>query len=115
VEHFGKYGFVGTINNACCVTTALLYGWADGTASPAEAFERTITIAVQLGYDTDCNGATAGSVIGLVLGASALPEKWTAPLNDTLRTCVAEFGQVGIAHMAERSYQLSRIVRSQRT
>jgi hypothetical protein len=66
------------------IPTDLLYGWADGTSSPAESFERTITIAVQLGYDTDCNGATVGSVIGLVLGANVLPEKWTRPLNDTL-------------------------------
>jgi ADP-ribosylglycohydrolase len=65
-----------------------------------------------LGYDTDCNGATVGSVVGLVLGASLLPKKWISPLNDTLRTCVAEFGQVSISDMAERSYQLSRIVRS---
>ena len=112
VEHFDKYGFAGTINNACCVAAALLYGWGDGTLSPAETFERTITIAVQLGYDTDCNGATVGSAVGLVLGASLLPEKWTGPLNNTLRTCVAEFGQVSISDMAERSYQLSRIVRS---
>ena len=70
-----------------------------------------ITIAVQLGYDTDCNGATVGSVIGLLLEASALPGNWTAPLNDTLRTCVAEFGQVSISDMAERSYQLSHIIR----
>jgi hypothetical protein len=111
VDHFDKYGFAGTINNACCVAAALLYGWGDGTWAPAESFERTITIAVQLGYDTDCNGATVGSVIGLILGASALPEKWTAPLSDTLRTCVAEFGQVSISSMAERSYQLSRIIR----
>lgn len=111
VEHFDRYEFAGTINNACCVTAALLYGWGDGTSSPAETYERTITIAVQLGYDTDCNGATAGSVIGLVLGASALPAKWMVPLNDTLRTCVTEFGQVSIADMARRTYDLSRIVR----
>jgi ADP-ribosylglycohydrolase len=110
--HFDQYGFEGTINNACCVAAALLYGWGDGTLAPAEAFERTVTIAVQLGYDTDCNGATAGSLVGLVLGANALPEKWTAPLNDTLRTCVAEFGQVSISEMAERCYQLSRLIRS---
>jgi hypothetical protein len=48
----------------------------------------------------------------MVLGAHALPAKWTAPLNDTLRTCVAEFGQVSIKEMAERTYQLSRIVRT---
>ncbi len=111
VEHFDKYQFPGTINNACCVAAALLYGWGDGSASPAEIYERTITIAVQLGYDTDCNGATAGSVAGLVLGAAALPAKWTAPLNDTLRTCVAEFGQVSIADMARRTYELSRTMR----
>ena len=111
VERFGRYGFAGTINNACCVATALLYGWGDGTSPAAEAFERTITIAVQLGYDTDCNGATAGSLVGLALGAHDLPTKWIAPLNDTLRTCVAEFGQVGIADMARRTNELGQIVR----
>lgn len=111
VERFDCYGFPGTISNACCVTAALLYGWGDGQAAAAERFERTITIAAQLGYDTDCNAATAGSVIGLVLGAAALPERWTAPLHDTLRTCVVGFGQVSIAEMARRTYELSRIVR----
>jgi ADP-ribosylglycohydrolase len=111
-EHYNQYGFAGTINNACCVAAALLYGWNDGTGTPGDVFERTITTAVQLGYDTDCNAATAGSVVGMMLGAAALPPKWTAPLNDTLRTCVAEFGQVGIREMALRTYELSRLVRS---
>jgi hypothetical protein len=47
-----------------------------------------------------------------MVGASALPAKWTAPLNDTIRSCVAEFGQVSIAEMARRTYELSRIVRA---
>lgn len=113
VERYDGYGFAGAINNACCVTAALLYGWGDGTASPAEAFERTITIAVQLGYDTDCNGATAGSVVGLVLGANLLPEKWIGCFNDTLRTCVAGFGEVSLSGMAARTHELSRIIRWQ--
>lgn len=113
VEHYGKYFFAGAINNACCVAAALLYGWGDGSSSPEETFERTITTAVQLAFDTDCNGATAGSILGLILGASALPDKWIGPLNDTLRTCVAEFGQVSIAELASRTYQLSRIQREQ--
>ncbi len=112
VEHYDQYEFAGAINNACCVAAALLYGWGDGRSTPAELYERTITIAVQLGYDTDCNGATAGSIVGVVLGAAALPDKWTAPFNDTLRTCVAEFGQVSIADMARRTYELSRIIRA---
>ncbi len=112
VDHFDKYGFVGTITNACCVAAALLYGWEDGRGSAAERYERTITIAVQLGYDTDCNGASAGSIAGMVLGASALPEKWIAPLNDTMRTSVVGFGQMSISDMARRTYELSRIVRA---
>ena len=112
-EEYDKYGFAGTINNACCVAAALLYGWQDGRSSPAEIYERTITTAVQLAYDTDCNAATAGSVVGLMLGAHALPGKWIDPLNDTMRTCVVGFGQVSIEETARRSYELSRIVRSQ--
>lgn len=114
-EQFDTYGFAGVINNACCVAAALLYGWGDGTGTSAEIYERTITTAIQLGYDTDCNGATAGSVVGLVLGASALPDKWIQPLNDTLRTCVAGFGRVSIHEMALRTYELSRILRWRKT
>jgi ADP-ribosylglycohydrolase len=114
VERFNHYGFAGAINNACCVAAALVYGWGDGSESPAIIYERTITTAVQLGYDTDCNGATAGSVIGVVLGAAALPAKWTTPFNDTLRTCVVGFGQESIAALACRTYELSRIVRMRR-
>lgn len=110
-EHFDQYGFAGAINNACCVAAALLYGWGDGSETPAVMYERAITIAVQLGYDTDCNGASVGSVMGLILGASSLPDKWVAPMNDMLKTCVVGFGTVGIKAMAERTYQLSRIIR----
>ena len=110
-EKYGHYGFAVTINNACCVAAALLYGWGDGSGTPVERYERAITIAVQLGFDTDCNGATVGSVTGLMVGASLLPGKWIAPLNDTLRTCVAEFGQVSISSIARRTYGISRMVR----
>jgi len=37
---------------------------------------------------------------------------WTAPLNDSLRTCMVEFGQVSIAAMAQRTFEMSRIVRA---
>jgi ADP-ribosylglycohydrolase len=110
-ERYGAYGFAGTIPNACCVAAALLEGWGDGTGSAAEIYERAITVAVQLGFDTDCNGASVGSLVGVMLGGHALPAKWTDPLHDTLRTCVAEFGQVGIAEMARRTFSLSREVR----
>ncbi len=112
-ERFGKYGFAGAINNACIVAASLMYGWGNGADPASIIFERAITIAVQLGQDTDSNGATAGSVIGTMLGAHQLPEKWTAPIHDTLHTCVVGFGKESIRSLAHRTYELSRLTRWQ--
>ncbi|PKO17957.1 ADP-ribosylglycohydrolase family protein [candidate division BRC1 bacterium HGW-BRC1-1] len=75
--------WVHTISNAEIVAAALLWG--------AGNFGRTICLAVQTGMDTDCNGATAGSVVGLMLGAAALPAEWTEPLGGKVT-----FGVVGV-------------------
>jgi len=87
-----------TISNAELVAIALLWG--------AKDFEQTICLAVMPGFDTDCNGATAGSVLGLMLGADALPAKWIAPLNDTLLTGVAGFHKVSLSQMADETVAL---------
>ena len=39
-------------------------------------FTRTITTAVMCGTDTDCNSATAGSIVGAAIGYDALPQRW---------------------------------------
>ncbi|MHB0878937.1 MAG: ADP-ribosylglycohydrolase family protein [Anaerolineae bacterium] len=94
---YGHYHVVHTINNACAVALALLHGELD--------FEATIAISVMCGWDTDCNGATAGSILGAMLGAQALPAKWVAPLNDTLESAVQGFGVSRISALAERTLQ----------
>jgi ADP-ribosylglycohydrolase len=88
-----------TISNAEIVAIALLWG--------AKDFEKTICFAVMPGFDTDCNGATAGSVVGLILGAGALPGKWVGPLNDTLLTGVAGYHKVSLTQMAEETATLN--------
>lgn len=93
-KKFGKYHFVHTINNACFVVLALLYG--------EKNFERTVCLAVECGCDTDCNGATAGSILGLLLGYKNLPERWVSPLNDTLESLVPGFQRVRISDLARR-------------
>jgi len=87
-----------TISNAEIVAIALLWGGKD--------FEKTICYSVMPGFDTDCNGATAGSVLGLMLGASALPAKWIAPMNDTLLTGVAGYHKVSLTQMATETVEL---------
>jgi len=55
---FGHYHPVHTINNAALVLMGLLYGARE--TDPALQYETAITLAVHGGWDTDCNGATAG-------------------------------------------------------
>lgn len=87
-----------TIPNAQIVALALLYGSGD--------FQESLNLAITAGFDTDCNGATVGSVLGVMLGANALPTAFVEPLNDTLESGVHGFGRVKISEMAERTVKL---------
>jgi ADP-ribosylglycohydrolase len=95
LKEFGHYHGVHTINNAAIVAMGLLWGERD--------FSRTIGLTVRAGLDTDCNGATAGSVLGAVLGAGGIPEHWTAPLADRLDTIVAGQSNLTLSGLAART------------
>lgn len=84
-----------TISNAEIVAASLLYGGGD--------YEKSICLAVGQGFDTDCNGATVGSVVGLAKGFSALPEVWTSKINDTLFTSIFGFEKLSVSDIAEKS------------
>jgi hypothetical protein len=87
-----------TDSNAQIVAIALLWGELD--------YGKTICGAVMPGFDTDCNAATAGSVLGLMLGAAKLPAQWVSPLNDTLLTGVAGYHKVSLSSMAKKTLEL---------
>jgi ADP-ribosylglycohydrolase len=98
-ERFGHYSRVHTINNAAVVVAALLWGAGD--------FSRTIGLAVEGGWDTDCNGATAGSIFGAMHGTGALPEHWVSPLNDTIRSSIIGFDHSSLSELADRTLRLA--------
>jgi hypothetical protein len=56
-------------------------GWLYG-----EDFGDALCKTVNCGYDTDCTGATVGSILGILWGRAGLPERWTAPLGETIAT-----------------------------
>ena len=93
-EHTG-YGWCHTIPNAMIVTAALLYGEGD--------FSKSICLAVQAAFDTDCNGATVGSVLGMRNGITCIGENWTKPLEDTLHTSIFGVGTVKISEMIDKT------------
>ena len=97
---FGHLHWVHVLNNAALLAFALVRGDGD--------FERTITLAVSGGWDTDSVGATAGSLAGALCGAAALPGRWIDPLQDRLATSVPGFAGARFTELAARTLAVSR-------
>ena len=91
---------VHTIPNAMIVVASLLWGEGDYT--------RTLGYSVMAAMDTDCNGATVGSIVGMINGADAIPAHFTDPIHDTLCTDIVGNASVSISRMAERTMKLIR-------
>jgi ADP-ribosylglycohydrolase len=96
----GHYHWVHTVNNAAVIAAGILWGEGDFTA--------TVAHTVQGGLDTDSNGATAGSVAGVLTGAAALPPHWIEPLNDRMRSALSGFDGIRISDLAARTTRLAR-------
>ena len=58
-------------------------------------------VAVETGFDTDCNGATVGSILGMALGIGGIGPEWTEPVGDTLHTSIFGVGTVKISECAK--------------
>ncbi|WP_338777550.1 ADP-ribosylglycohydrolase family protein [Streptomyces sp. DG1A-41] len=96
--HAGTHHWVHAVPNTALIAAALTH--ADGD------FSASICRAVSGGWDTDSNGATAGSIAGLLTGdPAALPGHWTAPLKNRLSTSIGDFNGIGfdtLAHLTHR-------------
>ena len=77
-----------TIPNAMIATVGLLYGEDD--------YERSVCLTVQSAFDTDCNGGTIGSIVGMMSGINAIPDNWLQPLHVTLETNISGMGKIDI-------------------
>lgn len=98
-ERYGHYSWVHTVNNAAVIAAGLLWGDEDYSA--------VVGLTVQGGWDTDSNGATAGSVAGAVLGAQRLPGHFIEPLQDRTRSAVFGYDNSRISDLAARTTKLA--------
>jgi ADP-ribosylglycohydrolase len=90
--------WVHALPNTALIAAALTH--ADGD------FSGSVCRAVSGGWDTDSNGATAGSIAGLLAGSpAALPERWTAPLKNRLATSVGDFHGTGFDTLAQLTHE----------
>jgi len=71
-------GWFQAPDNIAFTILGLLYGEGD--------FGKSLCTAVNCGDDTDCTGATAGSILGIILGRKGLPQKWIEPIGESIQT-----------------------------
>ncbi|WP_326730669.1 ADP-ribosylglycohydrolase family protein [Streptomyces phaeochromogenes] len=94
------YHWVHAIPNTALLAAALTHADGDFTAS--------ICRVVSGGWDTDSNGATAGSITGLLAGdPEAIPSRWTTPLKNRLATSIGDFNGTGFDTLADLTAQLA--------
>jgi ADP-ribosylglycohydrolase len=75
-ERFPSLNRVHTINNACLTLFGIHLGGTD--------LSKVIGETVAMGYDNDCTAATAGSIVGAVIGRDSLESKWVEPFGDRM-------------------------------
>ncbi len=78
VEDSQEIGWFQAPCNIGFLVVGLLYGEGD--------FRKTVLTAINCGDDTDCTGATAGSILGIAYGTGHIPEEWRKFVGDEIKT-----------------------------
>ncbi|MBQ0115493.1 MAG: ADP-ribosylglycohydrolase family protein [Bacteroidales bacterium] len=65
---------IDAVINSAYIVIGLLYGEGD--------FAKTLEISTRCGQDSDCNPASAGGVLGCMMGYSKIPECWMKNLYE---------------------------------
>lgn len=86
-----------TISNAMIVAYSILYGEND--------FGKSICLAVESCFDTDCNGATVGSIMGMKNGIDSISNEWQKPINNTIETTLIGVGFVKITDAVKKTME----------
>lgn len=91
------HGWCHTISNAMIVVAALLYGEGD--------FGKSICIAVGMAFDTDCNGATVGSILGMRNSIDGIDEYWKKPVNGKINTSIFGVDTIDIEKAVDKTIE----------
>lgn len=96
-DEYTDHGWCHTLSNAKIVAASLLYGKGD--------YGKSICLAVQTGFDTDCNGATVGSVLGMANGIDAIDSYWYSPINSKLKTSLLGHNELIVSDLVNKTME----------
>ncbi len=101
-KRFQGMSGVHTINNACLTIWGLTIGGTD--------FTKVISETVAMGLDNDCTAATAGSMVGAVVGQKGIPKHWTRKFNNTVYSYLIKRKKFAIDDLLRRFEKQARRV-----
>jgi ADP-ribosylglycohydrolase len=84
VADSAELGWFQAPANVAFVFIGWLYGAGD--------FGQSLLIAVNCGDDTDCTGATLGSLLGILHGKDGIPQEWIEPIGERIVTIAVDRG-----------------------
>ncbi|MEP6630421.1 MAG: ADP-ribosylglycohydrolase family protein [Lapillicoccus sp.] len=96
---FDGMHWVHSLNNTALVAYALEAGHG--------SFDRSVSLVVMGGWDTDSNGATVGAVTGALTGSSGIADQWSRPLGGQLTTSIPDAGGLTFDELTARTLALA--------
>jgi len=92
---FSPFNIDAKVNSAW-VVMGLLYGNGD--------FGKTLSISARCGDDSDCNPATAGGILGTMIGYEKIPDVWKQGLAD-IEALDFKYTETSLAEAYELSFR----------
>ncbi len=77
-------GWFEAPSNVAYTMLGLLWGEGD--------FKKSMIYAINCGDDTDCTGATLGSILGIIGGTAGIPSDWSEHIGDAISTISINLG-----------------------
>ena len=98
-------GWFEAPSNVAYTILGLIWGEGD--------FKKSMIYAINCGDDTDCTGATIGSIMGIMGGMKAIPEDWRSHIGDAIVTISTANGRMGGEKLPQTCTELSKRVMAQ--
>lgn len=99
-RHYPQLTPLHAVNNLALVVWAL--------CAHAGDFSATIGEAVAAGWDTDCNGATAGGLCAL--SGAPIDDRWTRPWQGRIGTRLAGHSELQLEDIVQRTVNVARAI-----
>jgi ADP-ribosylglycohydrolase len=99
-KRFKDMSSVHTNNNACLTIFGLMIGGNDVT--------KVLSETIAMGLDNDCTAATAGSIVGAIVGKKGVPKHWYKKFNNIIYSYMIKRKKFKIDNLMKRFVKQTR-------